>query len=366
MLRSSSVVARIQVATAWPCRAPQERAFRTRTSRVPWRRSSSARGMASPEVFPRNIQWTAGKVKQGPGRPGGRVTDRRPGLSYCRMHMATRDDAFTAARPLLFAIAYRMTGSVMDAEDLVQDAWLRWQEAPAGEVRAPNAYLTTIVTRLAINHLNAARTRRETYVGPWLPEPLVTDPAPDAAQTVELAESLSMAFLVLLERLAPVERAVLLLHEVVDFDHAAIARIVEKSEAGCRQILARAKRHLAAPEPRFAVDPARAGELLRRFTAVAADMALGAEGGGKGKGAASKPVRGATPVAKSLINGMRRGVPAGATIQTATLNGQPGLIASIAGRALAALIFDVRGDRIQTIYVVSNPDKLRGIRASTP
>ena len=295
------------------------------------------------------------------------------------MHTATRDDAFTAARPLLFAIAYRMTGSVMDAEDLVQDAYLRWREAPDAEVRSPNAYLATIVTRLAINHLHAARTRRETYVGPWLPEPLVTDPAPDAAQTVELAESLSMAFLVLLERLSPVERAVLLLHDVFDFDYAAIARIVEKSEPNCRQILARAKQHLAAPEPRFAVDPARAGELLRRFTAAAGagdldtlltvlaeDITLWADGGGKVKGAASKPVRGATPVAKSVINGMRRGVPPGATIQTATLNGQPGIIASVAGRALAALIFDVRGDRIHTIYVVSNPDKLRGIRASTP
>jgi len=293
--------------------------------------------------------------------------------------MATRDDAFTAARPLLFAIAYRMTGSVMDAEDLVQDTYLRWREAPDGEVRSPNAYLATIVTRLAINHLNAARTRRETYVGPWLPEPLVTDPAPDAAQTVELAESLSMAFLVLLERLSPVERAVLLLHDVFDFDYATIARIVEKSEPNCRQILARAKQHLAEPHPRFAVDPARAEELLRRFTAAAGagdldtlltvlaeDITLWADGGGKVKGAASKPVRGATPVARSVINGMRRGVPAGATLQPATLNGQPAIIASVAGRALAALIFDVWGDRIHTIYVVSNPDKLHGLRAPAP
>src|ERR1043166_894912 len=150
--------------------------------------------------------------------------------------MDTRAAAFSSARPLLFAIAYRMVGSVMDAEDLVQDAYLRWQEAPETEVRSPAAYLTTIVTRLAINHLRAARTQRATYVGPWLPEPLVTDRvAPsDPAASVELAESLSLAFLVLLERLSPVERAVFLLHEVFDFDYAELVRAADKPEANCR------------------------------------------------------------------------------------------------------------------------------------
>src|SRR5712691_12880093 len=132
-----------------------------------------------------------------------------------------------------------MLGSVMDAEDLVQDAYLRWQEATVTDVHTPRAYLTTIVTRLAINHPRAARTRRETYVGPWLPEPLVTEETPDS---VELAESLSMAFLVLLERLSAIERAVFLLHEVFDFEYPEIARIVDKSEANCRQIFARAKK----------------------------------------------------------------------------------------------------------------------------
>ena len=159
--------------------------------------------------------------------------------------MSTTDEraaVFTDTRPQLFSIAYRMLGSVADAEDIVQDAYLRWQRAPEDEVREPRAYLTTIVTRLAINQLRSARVQRETYVGPWLPEPLVTDHVPDPSATVELAESLSMAFMVMLERLSPIERAVLLLHDVFDFDYAEIARIVDKSEVNCRQLLARAKK----------------------------------------------------------------------------------------------------------------------------
>jgi RNA polymerase sigma factor (sigma-70 family) len=160
--------------------------------------------------------------------------------------METRADVFTSARPMLFAIAYRMLGSVMDAEDLVQEAYLRWEQAADTEVRSPRAYLTTIVTRLAINQLRAARTKRETYVGPWLPEPLVTENTPD---TVELAESLSMAFLVLLERLAPVERAAFLLHEVFDFEYAEIARVLDKTEANCRQLVARARGRASCSGP---------------------------------------------------------------------------------------------------------------------
>jgi RNA polymerase sigma-70 factor (ECF subfamily) len=171
--------------------------------------------------------------------------------------MDTRTDIFTSARPLLFSIAYRMLGSVADAEDIVQDAYLRWQDASEVDVREPRAYLATIVTRLSINQLRSARSQRETYVGPWLPEPLVTDHAPDPSEPVELAESLSMAFLVMLERLSPLERAVLLLRDVFDFEYAEIGRIVDKSEANCRQLLVRAKKHLGAAETEKSAAAAR-------------------------------------------------------------------------------------------------------------
>lgn len=291
--------------------------------------------------------------------------------------MEDRDAQFTAARPLLFALAYRMVGTVMDAEDLVQDAYLRWREAPAAEVRSPSAYLTTIVTRLAINFLGSAKNRRETYVGPWLPEPLVTDPSPGPAASVELAESLSVAFLLLLERLAPVERAVFLLHDVFDLGYAEIARIVEKSETNCRQILSRARERIGAPRPRFEPDTRKAEALLERFHAaantgdleglvalLADDITLWVDGGGKAKGALPKPVHGSTPVAKVLVNTFRRVAADGTRFRAARLNGRPGMIAYVAGAPQATVIFEIGPDRIEGIYVVANPDKLRGIPAA--
>jgi len=293
--------------------------------------------------------------------------------------MDERDAQFTAARPMLFAIAYRMVGSVMDAEDLVQDAYLRWREAPETEVRTPLAYLTTIVTRLAINQLTAARTRRETYVGPWLPEPLVTDQSTDAAASAELAESLSMAFLVLLERLAPVERAVFLLHDVFDLDYAEIARIVEKTETNCRQILARARERVATDRHRFDVDQGRAEALLKRFNAAAEsgdldglvalladDITLVADGGGKAKGALTKPVHGSEPVAKVILNTMRRLIPDGVVFRPASLNGRPGMIAYAGQTPQAAVIFEIGPARIEAIYVVANPDKLSRVSQTAP
>src|SRR2546426_710935 len=218
-------------------------------------------------------------------------------------------EAFTELRPLLFSIAYRMVGSAMDAEDLVQEAYLPWQEASDADVRSPRAYLATIVTRLAINHLRSARVQRESYVGPWLPEPLMTEHVPDASGHVELSESLSMAFLVLLERLSPVERAVFLLSKVFAFDYAEIARIVDKSEANCRQICARAKKRVGAPCGRFQASPEHAERLVERFTratgagdldgllaVLAEDITLWADGGGKVPGAALEPIHGADPV----------------------------------------------------------------------
>ncbi len=281
-------------------------------------------------------------------------------------------EVFGELRPLLFSIAYRMLGSVMDAEDVVQDAYVRWREASDTDVRSPRAYLATMVTRLCINQLRSARVQREVYVGPWLPEPLVTEPTPDPSSSLELAESLSMAFLVLLERLSPIERAVFLLHEVFDFEYAEIARIVEKTEANCRQILTRARKHVGAPRARFEADPRQAEGLMQRFTqaagagdmdgllaVLAGDITLWADGGGKVPGAALKPVRGATSVARFVMGIMRRIVPPETTVRPAEINGQPGFIAYVTGRPQAALIFDIRDERIHTIYAIGNPDKLQ-------
>ncbi|MGH7627478.1 MAG: RNA polymerase sigma-70 factor, partial [Gemmatimonadaceae bacterium] len=259
--------------------------------------------------------------------------------------MDTRTAVFTETRPLLFSIAYRMLGSVADAEDLVQDSYLRWIEASDAEIREPRAYLATIVTRLAINQLRSARIQRESYIGPWLPEPLVTDHAPDPSEPVELAESLSMAFLVMLERLSPIERAVLLLRDVFDFDYAEIAHIVEKSEANCRQILARAKQHMGAAEPRYDVDRVQADRLLQRFTeasgagdiggllaVLAEDITLWADGGGKARGAPMRPVHGVEPVARFIAGVTQRFVPAARTMRAARINGEPGFIVYVSGR----------------------------------
>jgi len=272
---------------------------------------------------------------------------------------------------MLFSITYRMLGSVMDAEDLVQDAYLRWEMAKETDVRSPQAYLTTIVTRLAINQLRAARTKRETYVGPWLPEPLVTEEPPD---TVELAESLSMAFLLLLERLAPVERAAFLLHEVFDFEYAEIGRVLEKTEANCRQLVARARKRVGSPHARFEADPTQAKRLVEKFTEasfagdmeglvalLAEDITLWGDGGGKVPGAALRPVHGALSVARFALGVVQRLVPQETIVRPTEINGQPGFVAYVSGRPLSALIFDIRAGRIQTIYAIGNPDKLQAL-----
>jgi RNA polymerase sigma-70 factor (ECF subfamily) len=289
-----------------------------------------------------------------------------------------RAAVFTETRPLLFSIAYRMLGSVADAEDVVQEAYLRWQRTPDLDVREPRAYLTTVVTRLAINELRSARAKRETYVGPWLPEPLVTEHAPDSSASVELAESLSMAFLVMLERLSPIERAVLLLHDVFDFDHAEIARIVDKSEANCRQLLARAKKRVVADEARFDADREQAARLTQRFTdaaragdidamlaVLADDITLWADGGGKVPGAALRPIHGADTVARFIIDRTERSASPGRTTRPVQINGQPGFVIYMSGRPLTALIFHVRDGRIRTLYAVGNPDKLRNVAELT-
>lgn len=309
--------------------------------------------------------------------------------------MPTRLETFASVRPLLFSIAYRMLGSVMDAEDLVQDAYLRWQEAPDVDVRVPQAYLATIVTRLAINELKSARRDRETHWGLWLPEPLVTEQGADPSGRVELAESLSLAFLMLLERLGPVERAVFLLHDVFDFEYAEIARIVDKSEPNCRQLLARARQHVSSPRARFEADPAQAARLVDRFNQaaqagdvdgvvalLAEDITLWAEGEStvgapperirgvttldlaRGIGP-HEPIRGATQVAQFIARGFRSVAWLGSVTRFTEINGQKGIVVYVAGRPQGALVFDVRGNRIQTIYAITNRAKLKRLPALT-
>lgn len=280
----------------------------------------------------------------------------------------SRDEAFEEHRPLLFSIAYRMLGSVMDAEDVVQEAFVRWRRA--GEARSPKAYLTSVVTRLCIDYLRSARARREEYAGPWLPEPITAEPAADPAV---LDETLSMAFLVLLESLSPVERAVFLLREVFDYEYAEISEIVGKSEANCRQILRRARQSVAARRPRFDPAPERGERLVRQFVEacmsgdmegllrmMSEEITLWTDGGGRVR-AARNPIYGSDKVARFLL-GVIPEAPEGVEIRLARVNGQPGLISYYAdGRPQGAATFDISGGRISAIRLVVNPEKLRSI-----
>jgi len=283
-------------------------------------------------------------------------------------------ETFDAYRPLLFAIAYRMVGGVMDAEDIVQDAYLRWQRRDETDVQAPRAYLSAIVTRLSIDHLRAAHTQRETYTGTWLPEPIVTERGPDMEDTAMLHESLSMAFLVLLESLTPDERAIFLLHDVFAYDFHEIAAIVGKSEANCRQIARRARQQIQDRRPRFDPSPERQQQLTQQFitactngdlsgllATLAHDVTFWADGGGKAR-APLRPITGADRVA-TFILGILRNVPDTIEVRSATVNGQPGFLFLLEGAVYAVLAFDIVDGRIQAIHAVANPDKLRTIGA---
>jgi RNA polymerase sigma-70 factor, ECF subfamily len=285
-------------------------------------------------------------------------------------------DAYRELRPLLFSIAYRMVGSVSEAEDLVQEAFLRLRGAVAGgaEIDSPRAYLSAVTTRLAIDHLRSARVRRERYVGTWLPEPLLTGPDTwtDPAGHAETADTLSLAFLVLLERLSPVQRAVFLLHEVFGYGYAEIAGMVGRSEENCRQIAARARRHIEAGRPRFETSRRQREELARRFFAaiergdveglaglLAADAVLYGDGGGKAPALAA-PLHGAERVARLLLGLARRGAAVGMRVRPAEINGHPGLLLlDPDGRLLSVLALDIADGRVQTVRSIVNPDKLR-------
>jgi RNA polymerase sigma-70 factor, ECF subfamily len=280
---------------------------------------------------------------------------------------------YETLRPLLFSIAYRMVGSVSEAEDLVQEAFLRIHraESEGTEVESPKAYLTAVVTRLSIDHLRSARVRREQYVGQWLPEPLLADPAPDAAANAETADSLSMAFLVLLESLTPVERAVFLLREVFGYEYGAIAKIVDRSEDNCRQLFVRARRHVDEGRPRFEASRQQRDELARRFFAaaehgdtdalvelLAADVVVYGDGGGKAP-SWPRPIYGRERVAQLMAGTVAQAKQLGASLQPTHVNGQPGVVFTDPdGRVAVVMSLDVADGVVQTIRSVINPEKL--------
>ncbi|HEY6296381.1 MAG TPA: RNA polymerase sigma-70 factor [Streptosporangiaceae bacterium] len=286
-------------------------------------------------------------------------------------------ETFEAHRDLMFAVAYRMLGTVADAEDAVQDAWLRWSAAPRQGVAQPRAYLTKIITNTSLNRLRSVRARREAYLGPWLPEPLLTSENPDYAERAVVAESVSLAMLVVLESLTPEERAVFVLREVFGFSHAEIGEALDRTDASVRQLAHRAREHVQARRPRFEVDRGQQREVTRRFldaagggdldeliAVLAPEVTLTSDGGGVAR-AALRPVAGAAKVARMLF-GLRRKV--GLDVpdlrsELAEINGGPGLLYTAAGRSLAAMTWEVSGGQVTAIHLITNPDKLAAISA---
>lgn len=280
--------------------------------------------------------------------------------------------AFEAHRSRLFGIAYRMLGTVSDAEDVLQDAFLRYSAAHASDIRSTEAFLTTIVTRLCLDRIKSAQHQREAYVGPWLPEPMLTDLPPEARDPAERAadlESISMAFLVLLQSLSPEERAAFLLHEVFDYRYGDIAAFVGKPESTCRQLVSRAKKHIADHRPRFHASPAEHRRVLTSFLqaaeggdisalmkVMANDVALYSDGGGKAT-AATRPLFGPERVVK-FIGGLPRLAKTEWRIDLAEVNGREGLVLREDGVITGVFSFEVGDGAIHAIYVTRNPDKL--------
>ena len=289
---------------------------------------------------------------------------------------------YAELRPLLFSIAYRMTGSVADSEDIVQEALLRHHRAaPGTAIESDRAYLSAVTARLAIDHLRSARVRREAYVGPWLPEPIVDAGAPDPAEHAETADSLSLAFLVVLESLTPVERAVFLLREVFDYDYDEIARVVGKSEANCRQVAVRARAHVEDRKPRFEESREHRDELADRFFAaaeqgevaalermLAADAAFYSDSGGKVRGAVVNPIHGPARITRLLAYFFRALREHGMRMERTEVNGQPGaLMRDEEGRLFNVFALDIADDgSVQTVRSISNPDKLAHLGRLAP
>jgi RNA polymerase sigma-70 factor (TIGR02957 family) len=288
-------------------------------------------------------------------------------------------ETFEAHRDLMFAVAYRMLGTVTDAEDAVQDAWLGWSAAPRHEVAEPRAYLARVITNTSLNRLRSARARREAYPGPWLPEPLLTQASPDSSERAELTESVSLAMLVVLESLTPQERAVFVLREVFAFGYAEIGAALGRSDVSVRQLAHRARQHVQARRPRFEVDRGQQREVTQRFldaavggdidrlmAVLAPDVILTSDGGGLAR-AARRPITGAGKVGRFLAAISSRpyqGTDISAMkIEIAQINGGPGALMTSGGRVLLAATWLVAGGRVTAIQLVTNPDKLRAISA---
>lgn len=280
-------------------------------------------------------------------------------------------DPYLEHRRLLFATAYRMLGSVTDAEDVLQDTWLSWNTADRDTVRHPKAYLVRTVTNLSLNRLTSARATRETYVGPWFPEPLLT--SPDIAAESELADSVSTAMLVVLETLSPVERAVFLLREVFGYSHAEIAETLERPEPTVRQIAHRAREHVQARRPRFDADQTRRRQVTAQFLAacsggdlnavmelLAPDVTAWSDGGGKVT-AARRPLHGTDRVARWIVGFLAKPELAALTMEPAVINGELGVLATLGGHTVGALSFDLVDGRIQNLRFQVNPEKLSGL-----
>jgi RNA polymerase sigma-70 factor, ECF subfamily len=284
-----------------------------------------------------------------------------------------RVESFETYRTHLFAIAYRMLGSAMDAEDMVQETYLRYRATPPETIHSLKAYLTTILTRLCMDQLQLARRKRELYVGPWLPEPILTTEeveTSDPEKRVDMQESISLAFLVLLEQLQPFERAVFLLREVFGYEFAEIATMLDKSEAACRRSFSRARLHLREHRPRFPASPqthrqllngyfqaVQTGEMTPLMNLLSEDVTLWADGGGKVKQAALRPIRGRDAVARFSL-GTKRFWPENYRIESGEINGQAALIIRAAEKAFAVFTIDVEQGQIQAIRIIANPEKL--------
>ncbi|MFF4150750.1 RNA polymerase sigma-70 factor [Streptomyces sp. NPDC001651] len=284
-------------------------------------------------------------------------------------------DVFEEHRPVLLGVAYRMLGRVADAEDVVQEAWLRWSRADRSEVREPRAYLVRVTTRLAIDRLRQVKARGESYVGPWLPEPYVTDfgdRVPDTAERAVLADSVSLAVLIVLESLSPLERAVFVLREAFGYPYAEIAAMLDRGEAAVRQLAGRARRHVEERRPRYEVDPAERRDLTERFLAAAAggdleglmsllapDVRLIGDSGGKAK-APLRVLESADHVGRFLAGVAQKGIP-DAGFRYVEINGGPALLVLSGGRPDSVFQVDVLDGRIQAVYVIRNPDKLKAL-----
>ncbi|MCE5288330.1 MAG: RNA polymerase sigma-70 factor [Nocardiaceae bacterium] len=282
---------------------------------------------------------------------------------------------FAGYRPLLFSIAYEMLGSAADAEDVVQESYLRWANTDRSAIENEKAYLTQIVTRQSLNHMRTLARRKETYVGPWLPEPIGTQN--DASADVILAESLSFAMLLVLESLSPTERAVFVLREVFDYPHSDIAEMLGKSDAAVRQLASRARDHVTQRRKRFDADQQVAQNLLGEFLTSAAtgdvdglvkmlteDVIAYSDGGGL-VSAARRPIYGADKVSRWVAGAVRKG-GAAATIEFANVNALPAALAKIDGRIVSAILADVQDGKISALYFVFNPEKLSFADASQP